>query len=110
MRFDLMLHTLRTSNQESAPSLGAGHRVALPSRSVEELPVYGCSPLLLSLSFPAMEWIGSLSCDDSPLLGARMDDCGNPDCVHIVARIQLHIALTYRCFYYTLWYGDGVWD
>ena len=46
----------------------------------------------LSLSFPEVEWIGSLSCDDSPLLGARMDDCGNPDCVHIVARfIDVHI-------------------
>ena len=46
----------------------------------------------LSLSFPSEEWIGSLSCDDSPLLGARMDDCGNPDYVHIVARfIDAHI-------------------
>ena len=61
MRLDLMLHTLRTSSQESAPSLGVGHRVALPFRSVEELPVYGCSPWLLSLSFPAVEWIGGLS-------------------------------------------------
>ena len=46
----------------------------------------------LSLSLPSEEWIGSLSCDDSPLLGARMDDCGNPNCVHIVARfIDAHI-------------------
>ena len=64
----------------------------------------------LSLSFPEVEWIGSLSCDDSPLLGARMDDCGNSDCVHIVARfIDAHIIfILLGC--YTLWHGDGVWD
>ena len=64
----------------------------------------------LSLSFPEVEWIGSLSCDDSPLLGARMDDCGNPDCVHIVARfIDAHIIYI-LLGYYTLWHGDGDWD
>ena len=64
----------------------------------------------LSLSFPSEEWIGSLSCDDSPLLDARMDDCGNPDCVHIVARFTVAHTIDILMSYYMLWLSDGVWD
>ena len=83
-----------------------------PLVSVEELPRFlcDCSLWLLSLSFPEVEWIGSLFCDDSPLLGARMDDCGNPDCVHIVARFTSAHIIDILMSYYTLWHGDGVWD
>ena len=46
----------------------------------------------------------------SLLLGARMDDCGNPNCVHIVARFTVAHIIDILMSYYMLWLGDGVWD
>ena len=71
--------------QESAPSLGAEHRVdyslSFQSRNYPYTVAYrGCDPYHSGNDRKPV-----LRC--SPLLGARMDDCGNPDCVHIVARL-----------------------
>ena len=93
--------------QESAPSLGAEHRVdhslSFQSRNYPYTVAHrGCYPYHSGNDRKPV-----LRC--SPLLGARMDDCGNPDCVHIVARfIDAHIiSILLDC--YTLWHDEGVW-
>ena len=76
-----------------------GDPLSAPPRKPLFIPIIPCGGI-----------VGSLSCDDSPLLGARMDDCGNPDCVHIVARFTSAHIINILMSHYTLWHGDGVWD
>ena len=75
MRFHLMLHSFRTSSQESAPSLGAKHRVALLSSfsrgitkvsmwllTVVVIPIIPCGgmdrkPVLHAHRYSMLEWM-----------------------------------------------------
>ena len=87
----LWAHPQWTSSRESE------HGVTYPLGSVEEVVrsclvcqawvvVLGCSPMRYPHSLHAVEWMGSLLCVASPLLGARVGVFRNPDCVHIAVR------------------------